>query len=396
MYLSILLLGNFIFIGLLLRSQHKLKEAHFQLKSIKVPKANLEENQTPASQYLDAEKSISRAYNIGSELILNISKNFSKVSQAFSENNSDLEKMKESIQTINRQLKISNDSLLNLNQTLGAMTKIKEGLERNNESLQLVIEKTKFIEEISFQAKLLSFNASIEAARAGEHGRGFSVVAHEVANLATTSSLASKEIADFVKSSQNISHEFKELAESVFSNSTINAQGLKKDFEEVTLSLKDSMSFIQRISSQSDETTHLIGNIEASSKTSLESLIKLLSDSLGEVTGKRIEDLSVQDTNLRLDQFYKIIDVRQLKEWNDELGHIKNAELMTLQDNLEKKLKDLPRSERYLFVCRSGGRSAKAARIAQMMGFTKVYNMEGGMLKWKDHGLPSYRDTKAA
>ncbi|MBC7465119.1 MAG: hypothetical protein H7256_03945 [Bdellovibrio sp.] len=44
--------------------------------------------------------------------------------------------------------------------------------------------KTKVINDIVFQTKLLSFNASVEAARAGEHGKGFAVVAEEVGKLA--------------------------------------------------------------------------------------------------------------------------------------------------------------------------------------------------------------------
>jgi methyl-accepting chemotaxis protein len=36
-----------------------------------------------------------------------------------------------------------------------------------------IVEKTRIINDIVFQTKLLSFNASVEAARAGEHGKGF-------------------------------------------------------------------------------------------------------------------------------------------------------------------------------------------------------------------------------
>lgn len=58
--------------------------------------------------------------------------------------------------------------------------------------------KTKVINDIVFQTKLLSFNASVEAARAGEHGKGFAVVAEEVGNLAQMSGNASKDISEML------------------------------------------------------------------------------------------------------------------------------------------------------------------------------------------------------
>ena len=72
------------------------------------------------------------------------------------------------------------------------------------EIVQVIAEignKTKIINEIVFQTKLLSFNASVEAARAGEHGKGFAVVAEEVGNLAQMSGNAAKEISDMLSAS---------------------------------------------------------------------------------------------------------------------------------------------------------------------------------------------------
>jgi methyl-accepting chemotaxis protein len=66
------------------------------------------------------------------------------------------------------------------------------------EIVQLIKEiedKTKVINDIVFQTKLLSFNASVEAARAGENGKGFAVVAEEIGSLANMSGAAAKEIS---------------------------------------------------------------------------------------------------------------------------------------------------------------------------------------------------------
>jgi len=81
---------------------------------------------------------------------------------------------------------------------------IKDSSTMLSEIVKLIGEignKTKVINDIVFQTKLLSFNASVEAARAGEHGKGFAVVAEEVGNLAQMSGNAAKEISSMLESS---------------------------------------------------------------------------------------------------------------------------------------------------------------------------------------------------
>ncbi|MFG1493793.1 methyl-accepting chemotaxis protein [Halobacteriovorax sp. ZH4_bin.1] len=82
---------------------------------------------------------------------------------------------------------------------------IMKEMNRNNEEIVKIVdvineisEKTKVINDIVFQTKLLSFNASVEAARAGEHGKGFAVVAEEVGNLAQMSGNAALEIEELL------------------------------------------------------------------------------------------------------------------------------------------------------------------------------------------------------
>ena len=40
----------------------------------------------------------------------------------------------------------------------------------------------------------------------------------------------------------------------------------------------------------------------------------------------------------------------------------------------------------YLY-CKSGGRSSRAAKNLKEMGFTKVYDMDGGITSWEENNL---------
>ncbi len=88
----------------------------------------------------------------------------------------------------------------------------------------------------------------------------------------------------------------------------------------------------------------------------------------------------------------KVIDVRGSDEYNNELGHIQNAELSTLGPKLDKRLDGEDKNNEVVFVCRSGKRSGEATRMALNKGFEKVYNLQGGMLRWNELHFPIERD----
>lgn len=49
----------------------------------------------------------------------------------------------------------------------------------------------------------------------------------------------------------------------------------------------------------------------------------------------------------------------------------------------ESQIKSLDKTKTYLMVCRSGARSSRAAQLMMSKGFTKVYNLSGGVLNWQ-------------
>lgn len=89
-----------------------------------------------------------------------------------------------------------------------------------------------------------------------------------------------------------------------------------------------------------------------------------------------------------------VLDVREPAEWAE--GHIPGALLVPRgvleakadleYANREPRLAD--RTQPIIVHCASGARSALAADVLRQMGFTDVRSMAGGIVAWKEKGLP--------
>ncbi|HYX37391.1 MAG TPA: methyl-accepting chemotaxis protein, partial [Oligoflexus sp.] len=168
------------------------------------------------------------------------------------------------------------------------MTKQVDQSNKRVESIVQIINeissKTQVINDIVFQTKLLSFNASVEAARAGEHGKGFAVVAEEVGNLAQMSGSAAKEIGDLLARSRtdveliikdskqqmdilvrkggekvHIGVDIANRCEEILQEVVENVNGVKKLMEEISTAAKEEAEGVSNITvamNEIDTTTH--------------------------------------------------------------------------------------------------------------------------------------------
>lgn len=173
-----------------------------------------------------------------------------------------VDEMIESIEVINR----SNTDI---------MKQIEAGNQQISEIVKVITEigsKTKVINDIVFQTKLLSFNASVEAARAGEHGKGFAVVAEEVGNLAQMSGNAAKEISTMLDGSiqkvEQIVNDTRNRVEGLMKDSkakvdagTVTAKRCGEVLDDIVKNVSDVSSMVVEIATASKEQAQGVNEI---------------------------------------------------------------------------------------------------------------------------------------
>ncbi len=112
----------------------------------------------------------------------------------------------------------------------------------------------------------------------------------------------------------------------------------------------------------------------------------------GAGNGDAIAEISPQELKQKMDagETFELLDVREPFEY--EIAHIDRAKLIPLGE-IADRLHELKREQPIIIHCHSGMRSAQAVRLLQQHGFSKVYNLEGGIDAWSDQvdsNVPKY------
>jgi len=256
--------------------------AYFTNRSIQGPVIMaievLSENSQQVSHYSEKIKESGQALNLSSQMQAASSQETSaSVAQleAISQRNSE---HSESASDLSQQALASaqkgslvlENLLSSLESSLNSGNKVLTEVEENKKELQSIISviqeishKITAINDIVFQTKLLSFNASVEAARAGESGKGFAVVADEVRKLAEMSGEVASSITDLVSNSTNhVENIIKTTSEKFFS---LVEETQKKLKESSSVAVEAEQVFSQ-IRENSKKTADLVGEISTSNQ----------------------------------------------------------------------------------------------------------------------------------
>ena len=85
-----------------------------------------------------------------------------------------------------------------------------------------------------------------------------------------------------------------------------------------------------------------------------------------------------------------LLDVREA--WELEIARLADAVHIPM-GQVPDRLGELPRDRDIVVMCHAGGRSARVCQFLQQQGYTRVWNLAGGILAWAeqvDPSLPSY------
>ncbi|MEL6151976.1 MAG: rhodanese-like domain-containing protein [Chloroflexota bacterium] len=99
-----------------------------------------------------------------------------------------------------------------------------------------------------------------------------------------------------------------------------------------------------------------------------------------------IKTINVTEYPAQVPEEHVLIDVREPHEY--EAGHLPGAQSMPLSE-FQSSYSDLPTDRAVVIVCKSGGRSMRAAEFLKGTGsYVNIINLDGGTDGWVDAGNP--------
>jgi rhodanese-related sulfurtransferase len=112
------------------------------------------------------------------------------------------------------------------------------------------------------------------------------------------------------------------------------------------------------------------------------------------MTDGDVPEITVTDLKARMDagDTPVLVDVREYYEADiADLPEV--GQLRIPMAEFTERVEEMDRDAELVLYCRSGARSDRAVRVLLRQGYSKVYNLKGGMLAWHnevDPDIPAY------
>lgn len=97
-----------------------------------------------------------------------------------------------------------------------------------------------------------------------------------------------------------------------------------------------------------------------------------------------VPEIDIAEAVRRREAGTSVFDVRELDEYVE--GHVPGAPLIPLAAVVDR-VDEFPTGEEVLIICKSGGRSHRAAELLRARGIDAV-NIGGGTMAWVEAGHP--------
>jgi rhodanese-related sulfurtransferase len=104
---------------------------------------------------------------------------------------------------------------------------------------------------------------------------------------------------------------------------------------------------------------------------------------------KKVEHVNADifESKMNTSKDFILLDVRTAPEYKQ--AHLPGAIMLDYyQKNFKQELEKLDKSKPVFVYCTVGSRSSSAANLMNEMGFTEVYNLQGGIYHWAESKKP--------